>query len=154
MADGSRESENKMDESDTCGITNARGPWPNPALTPGDLTNMMLADRYDLYNVLTGDLLMPDMNADGTFYGLMTANIPYEVWLTDADDVAPGEHARATIPAPGSGCPGRMGFVPADDMNLQFLVTICLEPGWVRDDPGLVKDERARCLRTKLMEIR
>lgn len=83
---------------------------------------------FDLYNTLTGDLVLPDVSIDDEgeswLHGFMTCSVePDRVvdWIAGADDeLTPGAWARDNIPAPGSMARGRMGFYPLGCPSVGF----------------------------------
>lgn len=108
------------------------------------------ANKHDLYNVRTGEVLMPDWiyDDDGSkvFNGMMTATVaPADLrkWHDELMDGRFGEdiydagtYAREYVPAPGTGCPDGMGLIEwfdADDIG-----AVVDDEDWVVDIPSVV----------------
>ena len=103
-------------------------------------------DCLNMYNVRTGEVLIPDWSyctdecGDRELNGLMTAFVDVPTWKAWHDEVKPidaeeddygiGDYALDNVPAPMACGPNHMGFVEVDD---DLLADIAGDDGWVVD---------------------
>jgi|GEM_PF-6398330 len=85
--------------------------------------DLMLRSGQSLYNADDGETLIPDISLDDdgreVFRGVMTAYVSTKDAYVASSSAA--EYARDTIPAPGSGAFGRMGFIGTYDEEYDRL---------------------------------
>lgn len=108
-----------------------------------DLTNpigvmIWLLNDKDLVNTETGRLLMPDINAEGKVYGIMTDTVDFRKvnctleaepsWFQE-NIIDLGEWSRVNTPAPGSGSIMRMGFIQPESIR-DLANEVAAQKGW------------------------
>ena len=100
--------------------------------SPDEMYAYLVDEEKELYNIETGTILIPDVNDEGKYYGLMTYRLPlleaFKLLIEDGET-----NLAAWIlnhkPAPGTMAIDRLGFIPFESIK-ERLDVIYASPSW------------------------
>ena len=106
-------------------------------------------DVTDWFNVMTGELVCPDINDDGRFYGFQTyrftpdraARALEDIAACGSDGMCAQEYAFGFISAPGSGCEDRLDWQPFSGIQnvVDVAEMVAGNDGWIVDCPTALR---------------